>query len=153
MKLLFDEMLKRLSNWCRIFGIYSEYFKDKNDSELLEHAQEKKMIFVTRDVQLASRCKKYDVKCVFIESDNLEDQLVQLIKETGVEITFHEEMRCASCNGELEKIEKEKAEGKVPEDVFKSKELWQCRSCGKLFWQGGHWKNITRIYENIKKRL
>ena len=150
MKFLFDEMLKRLSNWSRIFGISSEYFTGRTDTQLLEHAEKNDLIFVTKDSDLSKRCKKKEMKCIFIESDKLEEQLAQLIKESGVEITFPEKMRCAACNGELKKVEKESVKDKVPEDVYeKQQELWQCSSCGKVYWQGGHWKNIKRIHQQL----
>ncbi|MBU0532896.1 Mut7-C RNAse domain-containing protein [Candidatus Micrarchaeota archaeon] len=151
MKFLFDEMLKRLVHWCRIFGIYSEYIVGKSDSELLDYAKKNGLIFVTRDVKLFERCK--EIKCVFIESDELEEQIVQILKETKVKMTFPDETRCPTCNGKLKVIGKERVEA-VPEDIYKNnKRIWQCSECGKVYWEGGHWKNITRIYENVKKKV
>jgi len=155
MKFLFDEMLKRLSRWCRIFGIYSEHFEGKSDTELLEYAEANNLVLVTRDVPLFERCKKHGLECIRIESDNFEEQLVQLLKETGAEVRFPDETRCASCNGELSIIERGKAKGNIPEDVYESgKELWQCKECKKIYWRdGSHWKNISKVYENVMKRL
>lgn len=154
MKFLFDEMLKRLSHWCRILGIYSEFIEGKSDDELLEYAKENKLVFVTRDVPLSKKCQKKSLRVIFIESGKLEEQLVQLLRETKAEITFPKKMRCAVCNGELAEADKEKVKDKIPDDVYKEdKELWQCRSCGKAYWKGGHWDNITRIYETVMKGL
>jgi uncharacterized protein with PIN domain len=154
MKFLFDEMLKRLSNWCRIFGLYSEYHKGKSDTELLEYAKENGLVFVTRDVGLSERCKARGINCIFIKSDKLEEQLAQLIKASGTEPTFPERMRCAACNGEIEPADRKKLKKEIPEDVYKEeKEVWQCGDCKKVYWQGSHWKNITRIYDSVKKLL
>ncbi|MBD3210120.1 hypothetical protein GF318_01945 [Candidatus Micrarchaeota archaeon] len=154
MKFLFDEMLKRLSNWCRVFGIDSEYHKGMEDSELLGHAKENNLVFVTRDVQLAERCRKHSVECVFIKSNRVEEQVARLVRESGVEMTFPEKMRCTACNGVLEPVETKKARGKIPEDVYsQGKKAWKCSNCGKYYWQGGHWKNIKKMHEKVISAL
>ncbi len=153
MRLLFDEMLKKLASWARIFGIYSEYFTDKSDDQLLAYAKENKLIFVTRDVPLAQRCRKNDVRCVLIRSNDVQKQIAQLVEETGAEISFPEKTRCAVCNGELDIVNKESVKDEVPEKVLASqKRFWRCRGCGQVFWEGGHWKNIMKVYEALKKK-
>jgi uncharacterized protein with PIN domain len=145
MKFLFDEMLKRLASWCRIFGIYSEFFEGKSDSELLEYAREHELIFVTRDVQLSERCLKQEVRCILLKSTDIEEQLKQVVKETGVEIGLN--TRCAMCNGELEKTERN---DDVPPKV-RATEFWKCKSCSKVFWEGSHWKNIRKLLLSLEE--
>ncbi len=153
MRLLFDEMLKKLASWSRIFGIHSEHYIDKSDDELLSYAKEKGLIFVTRDVPLAQRCRKRGIRCVLIKSNDVQEQIGQLIEETGAEISFPEKTRCAACNGELDVVAKETVEGDVPEKVYSNQErFWRCRDCGQVFWEGGHWKNIMKVYEALKKK-
>ena len=154
MKLVFDEMLKRTATWCRILGIESEYFTDKTDSELLEYAKSNNFVLVTRDVQLASRCKKHEVKCIFIKSNVVEEQIAQIISDSGVEVSFPERTRCPVCNGELEVVSPESLKDEIPEDVYASKKkVWKCKNCGKAYWEGSHWKNIEKFYQRIKKLL
>jgi uncharacterized protein with PIN domain len=154
MKFLFDEMLKKLSNWSRIFGLYSEHYTGKSDSELLEIAKENDLIFVTRDVGLSERCKARGMQCIFINSDKVEEQLAQIIKNTGAKTTFPERMRCASCNGEISPADREKLKEQIPEDVYnEGKEVWQCDECNKIYWQGSHWKNMTGMHEAVMKLL
>lgn len=141
MRFLFDEMLKKLAVWCRIFGIYSEHFSGKTDDELLRHAEKNDLILVTRDEALSRRCRS-----VLIRSDDVEEQLRQLIRETGIRIRFPDESRCASCNGELATVSREEVD--VPPKVA-SKKFWKCKDCDKVFWEGGHWKNILRLYRSL----
>jgi len=152
-KFLFDEMLRNLASWCRILGIYSEWLSGRNDSQLLDYARKNGLIFVTRDVQLSLRCEKAGVKCVSIHSQEIEEQIVQVLRETGVKISFPEKTRCASCNGELDIVGKD-AVKELPANVLEHHEkFWKCKKCGKVFWEGGHWNNIRRIYGKVQEIL
>jgi len=154
MKLLFDEMLKRTVSWCRIFGIDSEFLPGKTDTQLLEYAKNNKLIFVTRDAQLYERCVKAGVKSLLIKSDVIEEQIAQIVKETGAAISFPEKTRCASCNGELETVKKDDVKDLVPKTTYEVHEtFWRCLDCKKLYWEGGHWKNISKVYEKVKTLL
>jgi uncharacterized protein with PIN domain len=151
MKLLFDEMLKHLASWCRLLGIDSAFYPGRGDGQLLHAAMKEKRTLITRDRPLTLRCEKYGVRFIFIKSDAIEEQIAQVLKETGLAVEFPNFKRCAACNGELEEAAKEAAEGKVPQNTLEHNErFWRCKSCGKFFWKGGHWVNIMRVYEKAK---
>jgi len=150
-RLLFDEMLKRTATWCRIFGVDSAYIQDVADNELLKTAKEEGRIVVTRDEELAERCRTANVRTILLKNDKLEDQLDQLKSELGSIFTFPEKTRCPACNGELKIADKEQVKEKVIDNVYKQNEkFWACKECGKVYWEGSHWKNITKIFKNIK---
>jgi hypothetical protein len=47
------------------------------------------------------------------------------------------------CNGAIERADKKEIEGEVPGTVFDAhREFWLCSTCGKIYWQGKHWKTI-----------
>jgi uncharacterized protein with PIN domain len=151
MKLLLDEMLKRTASWCRIFGLDVEFLPGKTDSELLEYAETNKLIFVTRDVELAMRCRKRGVDVVFVASDDREEQIAQIVRETGASLSFPENTRCPDCNGMLAVVDRTSVKGDVPDNVAeKNERFWRCTACRKIYWEGGHWKNITRVYEKVR---
>lgn len=151
MKLLFDEMLKSLASWARILGIYSEFYAGKSDSELLTHAKKEGLVMVTRDIRLHIRCQSGGVRSILIKSDAIEEQLAQLLGESGATVAFPEKTRCARCNGELQDASPASVKADVPETVLKmQKKFWKCSSCSRVYWEGGHWKNINRIYDKVK---
>ena len=153
-RILFDEMLKNLAHWFRILGIYSEFFTGKSDTQLLEYSRKNGLIFVTRDAPLYDRCRKKGVRCILVKDEPLEDQIAQVLSETGATVTFPGKTRCASCNGELEEKKKEDLAGTVPENAFSEQQkFWKCKGCGKVFWEGSHWRNINRIYTVVKEKL
>lgn len=149
MQLLLDEMLKRTAKWLRIFGIDSAYFKGE-DRDLIKKAIEEKRILITRDEKLSLRCRKHNLKCILLNSNKLEDQLRQIVKELNLAIPFPEKTRCPSCNTPLELVPKEKVKELVPAAVLRRHErFWLCKECNKAYWEGSHWKNITRIYKTV----
>lgn len=151
--LLLDEMLGRTASWCRVLGIDAQFITGRSDTWLLEHAKKNGLIFVTMDVELCNRCLQQGVRCVFLKSGSREEQLAQIIRETGADVTFPEKTRCPKCNGELLAGGRELAAG-VPESVAAAHEkFWKCASCGKIYWEGSHWKNITRVYERVQELL
>jgi uncharacterized protein with PIN domain len=151
MKLLFDEMLKSLASWSRILGIYSEFYAGKSDAELANHAKKEGLLLVTRDIRLHVRCQSLGVRSILIKSDAIEEQLAQLLGESGAAVTFPEKTRCAKCNGELQDASPESVKADVPESVLKRQgKFWRCSSCSRVYWEGGHWKNIIRIYDKAK---
>jgi len=150
-RLIFDEMLKRTAAWCRIFGVDGLHAKDMDDSEILKTAKSEERILVTRDEELAKRCESAGMRVIMLKNDKLEDQLNQLKSELGNIFTFPDKTRCPACNGELEITDKEKVKGKVIDNVYEQNEkFWVCKECGKAYWEGSHWKNITRIFKSIK---
>ncbi|MFH0737492.1 MAG: Mut7-C RNAse domain-containing protein [Candidatus Micrarchaeota archaeon] len=165
MKLLFDQMLGNLARWCRILGIDSGFFTGESDSQLIGLAKKQDRIVITRDSELAKRCGRSGpgggidgpearIGCVLVKDGTLEEQIAQILKETGAAVTFPEKTRCASCNGELVLVPKAGVEGEVEKTTFAHHErFWRCSGCKKLFWEGGHWKNITRIYGKAKSLM
>ncbi|MEW6722408.1 MAG: Mut7-C RNAse domain-containing protein [Candidatus Micrarchaeota archaeon] len=148
MRFLFDEMLRRLASWCRILGIDSEFWGGEGDTRLLARAKKNGLVLVTRDLQLSVRCEKAGVKFIMIRSDAIEEQIAQFLRESGAIVTFPEKTRCASCNGELLDAPPETVKDELPENVLQNnKKFWRCPKCNKIYWEGGHWKNIVRIYE------
>jgi uncharacterized protein len=153
MKLLFDEMLRNLCSWFRILGVDSVFASGRNDSQILHLAMKEGRVLITRDLPLTVRCEKHGVKFVFVKSDAIEEQIAQVLSETGLRPAFPGGTpRCASCNGELADAPKDSVAGKVPQNTLEHHEkFWRCMTCGKVYWEGGHWNNIRRIYDKAKQ--
>lgn len=148
MKLLLDEMLKKTVKFVRIFGIDADFAEGRDDNELMEAARKSGMVLVTRDAELYSRCVKAGVRAFFIKSDQLEEQLAEMKKGLGLQFTFPEKTRCPACSTPLEEVQRGEVAGLVePQVLERFDRFWICKKCNKAYWEGSHWKNITRIYE------
>ncbi|MCM8757470.1 MAG: Mut7-C RNAse domain-containing protein [Candidatus Omnitrophica bacterium] len=145
-KFILTKELGRLAKWLRILGFDTIYFKEENKGLLLLTSLREERIILTRNQRLA---KIRGPRIINIKSDNLKGQLREVLELFKID---EEKMfsRCVICNLELDHIEKEKVKGKVPEYVFQTQNnFYTCKSCGRTYWQGTHWGNVTKILEEI----
>jgi uncharacterized protein with PIN domain len=106
------------------------------------------------DRELIERCAKNQVNCISVSSNKTEEQIAQIIKETGARMGFPENMRCPACNGELMDAKADDLRGSIPADaITASPRFWRCASCGKAYWEGSHWKNMVKFYDRVKALL
>ncbi|HQN76169.1 MAG TPA: Mut7-C RNAse domain-containing protein [Methanomassiliicoccales archaeon] len=144
---LLDGMLGSLARWLRIMGYDSEYLRDEADGELLAILGDRYLL--TRDKQLAQRA---GARGFYMESDDLDVQLSAVVERFGLRLDL-ERTRCTACNGQLERVPKERVEHKVPEGTWSGhQDFWMCQGCGKVYWQGAHWKNIRGRLDQLMSR-
>jgi len=150
MRFLADEMMKNVAKWLRLLGYDTEFFTG-NDTAVLNEAKRSGRILLTKDEELGKRAEKAGVPFLLLKQERLEEDLAIIIEKYGLEMGFPEKTRCPECNGELERKECASLEG-IPEDVIQEKRrCWKCSSCGKNYWEGGHWKNIKKVLEKIEE--
>lgn len=141
---LLDGMLGSLARWLRIMGYDSKYLRDEKDGDLLMMLGDRHLL--TRDRQLAQRAGP---RGSYLESDRLEVQLSEVVERFGLRPDL-ERTRCTSCNGQLDKVAKERVRDKVEEGTWREhQDFWMCRECGKVYWHGAHWKNIRDRLDSI----
>ncbi|MDW8083618.1 MAG: DUF5615 family PIN-like protein [Candidatus Caldarchaeum sp.] len=140
MKFLLDTMLGHLLTWLRLFGHDTVYVRGMEDSEILSFSKAEERILVTRDRTLAEKAAKNNVRVVLLESVDTVSCLAKISAETGAALRFDSEnSRCTKCNGVLSKISD-------------SPVRWVCTVCGKNFWVGRHWKNISKVLKALEER-
>lgn len=148
MKFIADAMLGRLAKWLRLMGFDVLYYPDIRDKELIKIAREQERTILTRDTRLVkSRGIK---KPVFIESDDISDQLLQ-IKD---KLNFCDASplgRCEICNGSLSDVaEKKEIRDLVPDFVYHNFDSFvRCAACGKVYWEGSHYRKIRETIGEI----
>lgn len=162
-RFLVDEMLQRLGRWLRLLGQDVANPEGAADSELLQRARAEQRTLVTRDRKLAEACENAGAKCILIKSSDLEDQLAEMA-EQGIALRL-DPRRCTLCNSPLELIPTPESTGergplerniqeKKPQgrEEPEGRETWRCKGCGKLYWEGAHWKRMKEILEKISSR-
>ncbi len=155
-KFLCDRMLGKLATWLRLFGYDTLYAGDlevEGDEDFFLINEFRDRILLTRDKELYNRAK--GLRPVFlIKSDRLEGQLREL-KALGIRFELKMD-RCSVCNTPLRKPTREEAlevmrrEG-IKEDLAERFDLWYCERCKKLYWMGGHWKNMKRFLNELER--
>ena len=150
MKFVTDGMLGKLTRWLRLSGYDVVYIgnlsvpeKDQ-DEVLLDLARREKRVLLTKDLSLYRSARKAGIKTVPIKTGDVTSQLVEISKKLGHRIKIDpENSRCTACNGVLRSVNREAVVGLVPDSVLKSgKKFWRCSKCGKIYWEGKHWKTI-----------
>lgn len=153
MEFAVDSMLGRLCRWLRMLGYDAIFFRGyESDNELINLVYKSSRILLTRDFQLYRKALKYGVKAVYIKSGLLEDQLKQLVDDCGINLSIPmDSSRCPICNHILRRVSLNEVEDKIPEMVkYSSNDFWVCDGCGKVYWIGKHWRDITYKLSKIK---
>jgi len=138
--------LGKLSKWLRILGfdtLYESYVSNNSFFENLEKGR----ILLTRREKIR---KAYaDHKLIFIVSNNMFEQLKQVINETGMTIADTRPFsRCILCNLTISTIGKENVYGLVPDYIWETNDKFhRCGQCKRIYWSGSHTK---RSLEQIK---
>lgn len=151
-KFISDVMLGSLSKWLRILGFDTLYFKDIDDNELIKISKQEQRILLTRDTRLIRR-KMID-KYILVSSDDVLEQVKEVLKTLSMSSTLECFSRCAKCNGELFIVNKESVANNVPEYVFLNFDsFFKCRGCGKVYWEGSHIKSMNNKVKKILEEL
>jgi uncharacterized protein with PIN domain len=152
MKFIVDAMFGRLARWLRMSGYDTVYDVDLRDGRIVMIALDEERAVITRDRDVYHRALSAGVQATFIFSLNFPERLMQIIDEYGV--SFQDSPvspRCPMCNTNLKKADKKDIKAEIPEKVRDAyDEFWQCKGCSKIYWHGGHWKNISEIVEKMR---
>ena len=153
MKFITDGMLGKLTRWLRMLGHDVEYAGSLEDDKLIKASKNEHRILLTRDLELYRRAVAHGVEALFIESLNEAEKLAKLAKRFGFKLEINPSVsRCPKCNTRIKPIPKEEVMDKVPKSTFTFyDEFWICPNCGKVYWQGAHWRRIKKTLEEARR--
>lgn len=142
---LVDEMLGRLSRYLRFLGYDTEYVSGVGDDAVAARARDEGRRLITRDRTLSRRLPN----AVLLSRTDIAGQMRELraaYPDLRHEVHFD---RCSLCNGRLSAGTKVPPEGKVlerlPPEVRQGRTpLYACQTCGHLYWEGSHTRNVRR---------
>jgi len=158
-----DRMLGKLSIWLRILGhdtiyagdITSKKGAEDEDNTLITFAEHEARILITRDKTLASLAERRGVQCLYIKTDEVMDQLKELYHHNIAINREPRAVRCSECNARIRKV------GKGEEDMLREKsyvptsmigtwDFWICERCGRIYWEGSHWREMRERLRQLK---
>lgn len=156
-----DRMLGKLSTWLRILGydtIYAAEVEDEGveeDKSLAAMADYEARILLTRDKNLAAYAKRRGVQCIHIKTGELMGQLKELLHHYQHLNLEPVSIRCSLCNGRLRKVVEDEAEilrekSYVPTILIGECEFWICNRCGRIYWEGSHWRNMRERLKQLQ---
>ncbi|WXG43139.1 MAG: Mut7-C RNAse domain-containing protein [Promethearchaeati archaeon SRVP18_Atabeyarchaeia-1] len=155
-KFLVDEMLGEVARWLRLLGYDADYLKDVTDQELINRSKRDGRVLLTSDQELQARATKEGIHSLLLQSGSVTSKLVALAKAYKLDLCLNPtNSRCPICNGKVREVcNTKELNDSVPSKVLdKNDEFWVCTKCNKVYWVGGHWKNITRTINEVKDLL
>jgi hypothetical protein len=143
-----DAMLGRLARALRMLGLDTFYRRDIDDNELKMTALREGRVILTRDHEVADT--SLPVTVLLVESDHVEEQLLQTARAFPMARGGKLFSRCLICNVEVEDVEKRKVRERVPEYVYETQERFsRCPSCGRVYWAGTHVERAREWLERV----
>ena len=153
MRFIVDCMLGKLAKWLKILGFDTLYFSKIEDFELLAIAQKERRTLLTRDNALLEKSRR--IQTLFIESEDWNTQLRQVLDGFNLWQDVSPYSRCIECNVELKDLPKKRARNLVAPFVYeRAKSFALCPMCGRVFWKGTHHQDMEfKIEEILSKRI
>jgi len=155
-KFIADTMMGEVARWLRILGYDVLYNRNYSDPQILKIARASKRTIITRDRGLHVKAMKNNIKSIYIYSDKIEYRLAELALKARISLEVDpDKSRCPECNGVLvQTTNKDSVRDRVPPGALKAYDrFYVCTKCGKVYWEGSHWRNIKRIINNVKTMI
>lgn len=165
---LADAMLGSIARKLRIFGFDTIYIAHAHDDEILKIGIEQDRVILTADKELFKRTVKVGARGVLVSggASELED-LAYILTNNGITSVGMNGIssRCSVCNGPMEEKTSDQLKNHernnddvdyivVPDRVIACyNQFFQCTTCGKIYWEGGHLKRIRALIRNLDDRL
>lgn len=149
-----DGMLGSVARKLRMLGFDVKYRREEEDGVLMENCSREGRVLLTSDKRLHEAASRRGIRCVLVKGGKDEDMLLEILTGIGVGSVSGDSPRCTICNGELKLARKDEVRGRVPDGVLKrNDEFYMCKSCGKVYWKGSHWKRMDGLIESLNIRL
>ncbi len=149
-----DNNVGKLVKCLRIMGYDTLFFNGSNDSHMIATALAEGRVILTRDTQIMKRrvVVSGQLRVVFIQSDDPELQMQQVINTLDLDCRFRPFAVCLECNQPLLEKSKQQVKDLVPPYVFKTQSQYmECPACHRIYWRGTHWQAMTRKLKQYMK--
>jgi uncharacterized protein with PIN domain len=148
-----DAMLGSLARWLRAAGYDAFWQEGIDDWDLIRLARAEGRILVSCDTGIFRVGIVRDGEVPSLQMPHgltTREQLALVLEKLGLPVLSP---RCMACGGELAEATREQVAGLVPPRSFAwASRFWQCRGCGKPFWEGSHWRNIASVLDGLAAR-
>lgn len=147
-------MLGSLARKLRIFGFDTLYIAHTHDDEVLRVGIEQGRVILTADRELFKRIVKAGARGVLVGGDGELEDIVHVLAKNGITSVDFASSRCSVCNGSLSRRTPEQIKNSVPGNVAEChSEFYQCEGCGKVYWEGSHFRRIRALAKSVDSRL
>jgi predicted O-methyltransferase YrrM/uncharacterized protein with PIN domain len=143
-----DAHLGGLARVLRMAGFDTLYADALPDDEIARLAQAQHRIVLTRDRDLLKR-RDITHGCYVHAQDNA-GQAHEVFERLDLRGAARPFTRCLSCNAPLRAVDKAQVESRLPPRVRAQHERFAlCEGCGRLYWEGLHWKRMRATVDAL----
>jgi uncharacterized protein with PIN domain len=153
MRFIVDHNVGKLVKWLRMMGHDTAFFTGDDDWEMVKAALEEDRVILTRDSGIMSRgvIAAGPVKAILIESDQPEEQIRQVVRAFGLDVSSGLFSVCLECNRPLEERTREQVRDRVPPYVYRTQDRYfECPACHRIYWKGTHWRAMMEKVDKLK---
>lgn len=145
-----DAMLGGLARWLRAAGYDAAWRSDFDDWEVIRQAQREGRMLLTCDggIFRIGIVRDGEVPALYVPIGlSKVQQLRFVLGKLGLGL---QPPRCMACGGPLVSVPKDQVRARVPPRTFEWIDHFQeCSRCGRLFWQGTHWRHIASVLQDV----
>jgi len=151
-RFVLDAHLGRLAGYLRMAGFDTLYRNDASDEELAAISKNERRILLTRDRGLLKRSAV--THGCYVRETNARSQLEEVLRRFDLSGRLAPFTRCLRCNQRLAAVAKDEVAERLPPQASRYyEEFWQCAGCGKIYWQGSHYRRMSRFLERIQQAV
>ena len=144
MRFIADAHLGALARRLRMAGFDTRFRNDFPDREIAALAAAEGRIVLTRDRGLLQH-KAISHAC-YIHATAPDAQFGELVARLGLRPGFRPFTRCMECNATLAAVDKAEVIALLPPSVREHHmHFTRCTGCGRVFWEGSHWRRMSRM--------
>ncbi len=150
-KFILDVHLGKTAKNLRMLGFDTVYENDLDDPEIIEIAMRENRIILTRDRELLKNSKV--THGYWVRSNKSKKQVEEIVNRFDLYAQVKPFFRCVSCNGLIEKVDKEAILDRLEPKTRKYyDEFYTCTGCRKIYWKGSHFEQMKqKIRELVEK--
>ena len=136
-RFILDQHLGRLAAYLRLLGQDVLHRPQWSDDELARAAAEEGRVLLSRDIRLLMRRRV--VHGGFIHATDPKAQVREVLRRFPAPETIAPFSRCMACNARIAEVAKADVADRLPPDTRQFYDrFWQCRACGRVYWEGSH---------------
>ena len=148
-KFISDIHLGKLARLLRLAGFDVLYKNNWTHKEMISISNQEKRALLTRNIKLLMN--KDMARGYFVRSEVPYQQLLEIMIRFDLLSSMEPFSRCMLCNAPMIFVHREEIKNLLPEKVkHKYHQFYQCSSCRHLYWQGYHYPNMIKMFNQLR---
>ena len=143
-----DAHLGGLAHMLRMLGFDTLYDNHFDDDAIVAIAEQDDRIVLTRDREMLKR-RAVTHGC-YVHALKSEAQLREIVERLDLARSARPFTLCLHCNAPLRTVDKASVLDRLPPKVREHYERFStCDACGRVYWEGSHWRNMRRLLDGL----